>query len=220
MNSLRLRIRQFGMYSAFSQIMRAALRGMYRVEQHLVFIIPGFKPPVFCDSSIVPLTAERIAQASNVGELSAKEAKALKGFLDNGCLGLCAEFDGRLAGYAWLQFTGEYRFGHAGRMSIPPKHVVLNNLLVFPDYRGHGLGNKLVLARLARIPSEWHPETFIIPENRSSIKNCENQGFQRILHIKCWKWFRGPWHMRIERLKNSPEAIELENALKKGNPNL
>lgn len=217
MNNLRSRIRQFGLYSASVQIVRAMLRLVYRVELNIVFVIPEFSTPAFNDPCIVPMTRERIQKAANAGGLKENEIQLLAGFLAEGCHGICAEINGKLAGYAWIQFEGEYRFGRTGQMIIPPNYAMVKNLLVFPEYRGCKLGQKLNVARLAQIPSGHIPVAFIIPENRFSIRNWEKYGFQRVLQVKRWSWFRGPWRMHIERLANVPEVVELEKALKEGN---
>lgn len=212
-NKIVNRVRQYGYRSAFAQIARAALRKVYQVNRDIVFVIPDFNVYAFCDPCIIPLTPERIQQAADAGELNTDEVQLLSGFLTEGCRGVCAEIDGKLAGYAWVQFDGEYCFGRTGRMTIPPKYAIIKNLLVFPEFRGRRLAQKLNAACLALIRSGHQPLTFIILENRISVQSFEIHGFQRVLQVKRWRWFRGRWQMHVERLANSLQADELEQAL-------
>jgi hypothetical protein len=57
------------------------------------------------------LTPERIQGAADAGELNTDEVQLLSGFLAEGCRGVCAEIDGKLVGYGFVQFEGEYQFG-------------------------------------------------------------------------------------------------------------
>jgi len=184
-NKIVNRVRQYGYRSAFAQISRAALRRVYQVDRDIVFVIPDFDVYAFCDPCIIPLTPERIQQAADAGELNTDEAQLLSDFLAERCRGVCAEIDGKLAGYGLVQFEGEYRFGRTGRMIIPPNHVIVKNLLVFPDYRGHKLGQKLTEALLALIPSGCLPERRIaegsqirfIQKDFAGIPVCHFPGF-------------------------------------------
>lgn len=212
-NKIVNRVRQYGYRSAFAQIARAALRKMYQVNRHIVFVIPDFDVYTFYDPCIIPLTLERIQRATDAGELNTDEVQLLSGFLAEGCRGVCAKIDGKLAGYGLVQFEGEYQFGRTGRMIIPPNHVIVKNLLVFPDYWGHKLGKKMTEALLALIPSGCLPVGLIIPENRFAIRNWEKYGFQQVLQIKRWRWFRGHWQMHVERLADGLQVDELEQAL-------
>ncbi len=207
------RVQQYGLRAALAQILRALVRNVYRIDRDIVFLIPGFFGREFHDSCIKPLTHERIERAADAGELNTDEVQSLSGFLAKGCQGVCAEIDGKLAGYGLVQFEGEYRFGCTGQMIIPPDCVIVKNLFVFPDYRGHRLGQKLTEALLALIPSGRLPVGLIIPENRFAIRNWERCGFRRILQVKRWRWFRGRWQMHVERLADGLQVDELEQAL-------
>ena len=211
------RVRQFGLPSAAAQIGRAAMRPLAQTFRDLVFIIPDFRGYEFHDPCISPLTAERLERAAAAGELDESQARLLRGFIAEGSQGLCAEVDGRLAGYAWVQFAGEYRFGPSGRLLVPPKHANVKNLMVLPAYRGCKLGQKLNAARLAMIPAGKIPVVFIIPENRYAIRNWETLGFQRVLQVRQARWIRGRVRTSVSWLDRRDEAEALYRALVESN---
>jgi len=197
--SLRNRVRQYGTIVSGMQFLRALVRRAYASQSNIVFALTDFSGHAFRDSCIKPLTGDRIARADESGELSADEVELLSGFVAEGSQGVCAEGDGTLMGYAWVQHGGEYRFGRAGRMTIPDGYCVAKNLLVFPAFRGRGLARKLNEARLALISGHTIPVVFIIPENRYAIRNWEQLGFERVAEVKEWRWFSGPWRMKVLR---------------------
>lgn len=208
------RIRQYGLLAAVVQLAKASIRNIYMENRDLVFIISDFTGYIFHDPCISNLSLDRIEKALVAGELDLEQAKLLSGFIGAGCLGLCAEVEGALAGYAWVQLEGAYTFGRTGHMSIPPRHALFKNLFVSPVYRGMGLGQKLNAARLALVPSEYTPVVFIIPDNRYAIRNWENYGFRKVIAIKRWKWGQnGKWKMRLSRLVDIPESTPILHAL-------
>lgn len=154
---LREHVRLYGVVATGRHAFRAFVRRIYRVDRDIVFIIPDFAGRQFDDPLIRPITRERIEKACRDGDLSPAEARLLGGFLDEGSRGIHAEIDGRLAGYAWVQDRGEYHFGRAGKMTIPPGYVFVKNLFVAPQFRGRKLGQKLNAARLALIPADRVP---------------------------------------------------------------
>ena len=207
------RVRQYGFRTAIFQAFRALVRRIYRVDRDIVFIIPGFAGRQFDDPLIRPITRERIEKACRDGDLSPAGVRLLGGFLDEGSQGVHAEIDGRLAGYAWVQDRGEYHFGRAGKMTIPPVYVFVKNLFVASQFRGRKLGQKLNAARLALIPADRVPVVFIIPDNRYAIRNWEEYGFQRVLEVRQSRWLGGRWQTRITRLSECPEADALFEAI-------
>lgn len=211
------RVRQFGLPSAAGQIVRGSIRPVVQTNRDLVFIIPGFWGYEFHDRCISPLTAERIERAAATGELDESQARLLRGFIAEGSQGLCAEVDGRLAGYAWVQFAGEYRFGPSGRLPIPPNHANLKYLMVLPAYRGCKLGQKLNAARLTMIPAGKIPVVFIMPENRYAIRNWEALGFQRVLQVRQARWLRGRARTSVSWLNRCDEAEALYRTLVESN---
>jgi len=211
------RVRQYGYTAAIVQIVLAALRRVYQVEQNIVFIIPEFKGYTYNDSCIALMTEERIVYAIKNGELETTQAHLLNGFLKEGSKGVFADVEGKLAGYAWIQFEGVYRFGITGKFNIPSKYAVMKNLYVFPMHRGHKVSTKLNAARLALIPAGHTPVVFIIPENKYAIRNWAQYGFRRILSVKRWRWICGSWKMCIKRLADHDEAFVLEKALQEAN---
>jgi GNAT superfamily N-acetyltransferase len=114
----------------------------------------------------------------------------LKTFLAQGCRGFLAEVDGRLAGWALIQSTGTYPSGYGGRFQIPADMMVLKNLLVFPEFRGHSLGKKLNQTRIAAVPEGGTPVAFVIAENRIAIRNLKMFGFEEMLTVTRTTWFR------------------------------
>jgi ribosomal protein S18 acetylase RimI-like enzyme len=135
------------------------------------------------------------------------------GFLTEGCEGIGAEVDGQLAGYAWIQSSGDYTFGRRRKVKVPSGYVVMKNLHVHPPFRGQRIGQKLNAARLALTPVGQIPVVFIIPENRYAIRNWEKFGFQRVAEVKQWRWLGRPWHMRTRRLAEVSEADRIMRAL-------
>lgn len=208
------RIRQYGLYSAVLQLAKATIRPIYQENRDLVFVIPNFSGYSFSSAKIIRMSHERIEKALATGELDQTHAALLTGFLDAGCQGVCAEVEGRLAGYAWVQLTGEYTFGRTGRMSIPPQFALFKNLFVLPDYRGMRFGPKLNAARLALVPAGYTPVVFIIPDNRYAIRNWEHYGFQRVIEVKRWQWLQsGTWRTRLSRLSDHSVTVPLLQAL-------
>ena len=215
---VRDRVRQYGLLPAVAQLVQAAFRCVYEVNRDIVFVIPVFKGHEFADPCVIPMTRQRIEQAVADGELDEKQAKLLNGFIEEGSRGLCAEVNGQLAGYAWVQLAGEYQFGRTGLLNIPPGYAFVKNLLVRPEFRGQKLGQKLNAARLALIPAGVTPVVFIIPENRYAIRNWETYGFERIVEAKRWQWFgRGKWRMRLTKLSDCTEADSLMKAIEESN---
>ena len=193
------------------------MRRVCRVDRFVIFIIPKFSGQVFEDPSLTSVTRERIQRAAAAGDVDEAEAESMMTLIGQGCRGIGAEIDGRLAGHAWIQFEGEYRFGQCGRMAIPPKHAVAKNLFVFSRFRGHDLGSKLNVARLAMIPAGHTPVGFIIPENRYAIRNWERYGFERVLAWRQSLWFGRARHASITRLGQCSEADALFRALQEAN---
>ena len=174
------RMRQYGYRFAFYQIASAMFRWIYQLG-HIVFVIPDFHGWVFYDPSIISLTPERIQQAGDAKEVSMDVKRLLSGFTTEWCSGVYAEVHGSLNGYGFAQFEGRYCFGCVEEMIIPPTHVVLKNLFVFPGYRGRKLGQRLIEPLFAFIPSECLSVGLIIPENRVAVRNWERHSFRRII---------------------------------------
>jgi GNAT superfamily N-acetyltransferase len=147
------RIRQFGIGPSLVQIVQAGVRYIYVSNRNIVFVIRDFLSSTFEDSAIVPMTKERIERALVEGVLNERPVRLLTAFLEEGSRGLCAEIDGHLAGYAWIQFGGRYVFGRNGKLEIPPKYAIVKNLWVSPEFRGQKIGQKLNAARLALVPA-------------------------------------------------------------------
>jgi len=210
------RVRQYGFRSALVQMIRALIRLLYKVDQHIVFIIPEFAGYSFSDRAIKPLTTERIIQAVQKGDLEQGEGDVLTGFLVEGCVGVCAMIDGRLAGYSWTQFKGEHKFGRAGLLMTPAHYAIIYHTFVLPEYRGHELYRKLVAACMSLIPAGHIPFAFVMPENRIPIRNLEKIGFRRVLQVKRWRWFLGRWHMAVYQMTDGLHAVQLEQALIEG----
>jgi len=209
-----LRFRQYGLCAGVRQLGMAFVRRFYLESRDFVFVIPKFTGLSFHDPCISILSRERINKAQASGELNQAQAELLTGFLDADCIGVCAEIEGKLAGYAWVQLAGGYTFGGTGRIVIPQRHALLKYLFVVPAYRGMGIGQKLNAARLALIPPDFTPVVFIIPENRFAIRNWERFGFQRVLLVKRWQWGRnGKLRMQVTRLAELPAAGPLVQAL-------
>ena len=162
----------------------------------MISLIPTLQAPV-----VVPMT---------------QRSKLLIRFIDDGCQGICARVDDKLGGYAWIQTSGVYSFGRSGRLTIPKQMAFAKNLMVKPDFRGRKIGQKLNVARLALMPSDYIPIVFIIPENRYAIRNWKKYGFKRMVLVRRFCWFSGEWHMRITRLSNNDVTDVLVKALEAG----
>lgn len=211
------RVRQFGLQATLLQILRAVFRGLYHFNEDIIFINTKYGEDFHLDPCIKPLTYDVLQRVSNKKILDDTTIQLLSGFIAEGSHGVCAIIEGKFAGYAWIQYNGIYRFGRSGRMAIPKGYAVLKNLYVLPEFRGHRLGRKLNEARLSLIPANCVPVVFILPENRVAIRNWEIFGFQKALQIKCWRWFKGPWHMKLERFAKGEHVYRLEKALIESN---
>jgi GNAT superfamily N-acetyltransferase len=207
------RVKQYGPQASLLQLLRWCIRRLIRIEENIVFTIADFAGYNHNDTSIKGLSSTQIDQFSKSGQITALEIRQLHDFVSDGCCGFYAEVGGRIAGYAWVQFNGIYRFGKSGHMRIPPGYAVAKNLFIFPDFRGKRISQRLNKGRLATIPSGNVPTVFINPENRYAIRNWEKFGFRRILSIRRWKWAGRPWRMSITVLKDCKQAQELKQAL-------
>jgi ribosomal protein S18 acetylase RimI-like enzyme len=211
------RIRQFGIGPSLVQIVQAGVRYIYVSNRNIVFVIRDFLSSTFEDSAIVPMTKERIERALVEGVLNERPVRLLTAFLEEGSRGLCAEIDGHLAGYAWIQFGGRYVFGRNGKLEIPPKYAIVKNLWVSPEFRGQKNWTETQCSAAGSCSCRHTPVVFIIPENRYVIRNWERHGFQRVLEINEGRWFKGAWKMNVKHLTESPEAESLVSALERGN---
>lgn len=211
------RLRLYGARGTVGQALRALVRVVYRIDRNIIFIIPDFPGREFEDSRIKPFYAGQVERDAGCGDLTPNQAGLLDGFLAEGSQGIRAEIEGCLAGYAWVQHTGEYHFGRAGKLPIPPNHAVVKNLFVLPRFRGLGLGQSLNEARLSLIPTGHTPVAFIVPVNRYAVRNWEVFGFERVLEIRQSRFINGPWRTATKRLSHSVEATALLEALEVGN---
>lgn len=207
------RFKQYGIFSAIKQIVKAMLRPFYRSSSDYIFILPDFNGHELKDITLGKVSVRRIKQGIAEGRLQPNEAETFLDFIESGCKGIYIEFQGVIAGYAWLRFSGVYSFGNTGKLIINDSFVIIKNVFVFPEFRGMGLNRKLNAGCLALIPKGKIPVIFIIPENRFAIRNSEIFGFQKVLLIKRWKWFFSSWKMRINRLSDIEHAKVLEKAL-------
>jgi GNAT superfamily N-acetyltransferase len=214
---LSSRLRLYGLRATAMKVLRALFRKVYSLERNIAFIILDFQGYEFHDPCISPLTAGRIERAAVASELDESQARLLNGFIEEGSRGVCAEVDGKLAGYAWVQFEGEYRFGPSGRLQIPSNHAIVKNLMVLPQYRGCKLGQKLNAARLAMIPAGSIPVVFIILENRFAIRNWEKLGFQRVIQVELKKWCGRIARADVRWLKRHPLAEALYQVIIEAN---
>lgn len=209
------RLRQFGIRASVTQVVRAAVRPVYRVNCQLILAIPDHRPdPCGNFSEIRDMTVEAVDSAAGRGELTEPQERLLKTFLAQGCRGFLAEVDDRLAGYAFVQSTGTYPFGPGGRFQIPTAMMVLKNLLVFPGFRGHSLGKKLNQARIAAVPEDQTPLVFVMTENRFAIRNLKMFGFEEMLIVTRTTWFRRWSAQRVRVLCDSDISRRLIQGLK------
>jgi ribosomal protein S18 acetylase RimI-like enzyme len=193
--------------------MRAAVRKIYRVQHDIVFLMPEFCGSQYDNPCIKKLTKEQVRCLTDAGELTRSENHLFQKFLAEEARGIYAEIKGRLAGYAWVQYSGIYPVGPHARMLIPPKYAVVKNLYVRPSFRGQKIGQQLNLARLSIIPADYIPAVFILPENRYAIRNWEKLGFQEMLSLKQWQWAGQPWRVRVTALTDNPAAEPVKKAL-------
>ena len=207
------RVRLMGCRGAGLQILRALVRQLDWVNGDIVFVVPHFQASSFEDPVIKLIARETVEKASVPGDVAPADVAVLTRCLDKGSRGICAEAEGRLAGYAWVQHSGEYRFGRAGCITICPELTILEKLLVFPEFRLRKLGRKLNAAHLAMISAGRRPAVFIIPQNRYAIRNWEEDGFQRVAQVNERRWIGGSWEMKIARLRDVPEAEPILQAL-------
>ena len=199
------RVRQFGLRVAYAQAIQAALRPIWQVNRYIVIAMPDHHPNQYSQhAETKAATSAAIEAAAKRGDLNSRQYKQLQNFLADGCWGLMAEIKGRLAGYGFIQPTGEYPFCYSGRFRIPKGMMVLKNLLVFPDFRGFSIGKNLNQARLAAIPEGCVPIVFVIVENRYAIRNLKMFGFQEILIVRRTTWFR-KWAKQSIRILNDCE---------------
>lgn len=202
------RCKQYGWRSSISQLLRASIKKIYLCNKDIVFIIPNFLGYEFKDNTIRTMDSDRIDQADKQGALNPTQVSLLKQFISCGCKGIYKQINGKMAGYAWVQFTGEYSFGTSGKMLIPDGFAVMKNLYVFPEFRGRGIGQELNAARLSLVPAGICPVGFIIPENKYAIRNWEKYGFTRVASIRLSRWLFGTWKLKIVKLNNECDRTD------------
>ena len=107
------------------------------------------------------------------------------------------------AGYCFIKknYLGKYRYLKKGDTLINPYYVN-------PDYRGAGLGGKLIAAAIADTTVPWDSLYAVVKEdNAPSIRTLEKLGFAEIGCSKKHGWFhcftKTPTHLRIFRITRS-----------------
>jgi GNAT superfamily N-acetyltransferase len=196
------RFHQFGFLPSCVQMARAIARPMRQVNHYLILAVTDHQPDVLSKySEVFEMKTEDVMAASKREDLDERQRKLLLRFLEDGCCGFALMAKDRLAGYAFVQPAGTYIFGGSGRFQVPEKMMMLKNLFVFPDFRGHALGKKLNQARLASIPAEHTPIVFVIPENRFAIRNLKMYGFEEIMIVTRKSWFK-KWTIHSIRILN------------------
>jgi GNAT superfamily N-acetyltransferase len=204
------RYRQFGGRAATRQLVGILLRPVCRRDAFTVFYIPDFAGIPCDDPDILPLDAERVGRAAERGELTVQETALLTECIATGCKGFCVERDGKLAGYAWVQFSGAYAYGGTGTLEIPQNAGVIKDVFVCSEYRGQGIGRKLTAACLGAIPAGHLPLVMSIPENRYAIRNWRRYGFVAGWSIRRTKWMGGAVRCRYIADQENLTAMRLQ----------
>lgn len=196
------RFRQFGFRVAIMQLAKIIIRPIYIKCVQKVFIIPDFHGVNYHDPDLREMTLECIKQAVEKGDFSFKEGQMFRGFLQSGCRGFYVNINEKIAGYAWLQGTGVYEFGHGGKLILPNNSAVVKNVYVFRQFRGRGISRRLNAACLAAIPPGVIPTIFIIPENRYAIRSWERFAAIPVLLVERITWFQKFSRTIVVRLSN------------------
>jgi len=156
---------------------------------------------------------DRFEAADHTGNIRISQAR---GLLDEGLTGLYVEENGKLAGLAWIQRGGSYRFAGTTAFRLADRHCVVRGLLVDPVFRGRGIGKRLNAARLALMPSGCVPVLFVVPENRFAIRNWVKLGFCHALNVRRTRWLRGRWSFAIRMVDGGCEAREIASSISDG----
>ena len=207
------RIRQFGVLAAAKQLLFVLLRPLLRINTDIILVAPNPKPVstnLFADVRF--LTLEIVRKKADQWQLTSEQVRRLEIPRQKNCQGFFIELDGRLAGYAFIQNSGMYRFGVKGCFEVSEKFAVFKNQFVFREFRGRGLTFQLNAARMAALQKKRIPLGFVMPENRYSIRSLKKFGFIEILQCKVIIFLgRFCWHTvkEISSYDHNKDIVEL-----------
>jgi ribosomal protein S18 acetylase RimI-like enzyme len=186
------KIRQFGYRATITRLLRAVIRPVVRIRDDIILALPGKRNNTEYIAEILPLSMKVAEDLIKSKRISNGEVNKFNNLLSSGSSGFYADINGNVAGYAFLQRNGNYKFGSGGRFVIPNNMVILKNLYVFPEYRGKSLAKELMKARLAAIPENIIPVVFVAPDNRYTIRNLKSLGFCEFISVRVVTFF-GKW---------------------------
>lgn len=125
----------------------------------------GFTPSVFC------LVPPRIKSHFPIYDRAKLLLRVLRGYT------VYYQTDGeKMVSYCFLKrnYLGKYAF-------LKKQDVLINPYYVSPEYRGHGLGGKLLKAAFADREEPWERVYAVVKEeNLPSIRTLEKLGFHQI----------------------------------------
>lgn len=204
----RLLHKQFGLKNALKRVFKSAFRPIITSNTDLILIIKQKKSNTsgLKDKNIEGLSFEMLKELKENNTIKEDIYFKFKNFLDNKCKGFVCLLNQEIAGYAFLQYSGTYRFGSKGVFQVPDMMVLLKNLLVFPEYRGYSIGKYLNQKRIASVPNDKYPLVFVKADNRFAIRNLKMFGFEEKLKVRIITWF-GKWSFQKITLLGKPDTI-------------
>lgn len=199
------RIRQFGIVPAILQLLAIPFRPVIRISRDVILAIPEHDPELYQNnySEILPLNSTMVIEAKIRGDIDNDLAEKMNNFLKDGCIGYFAYSKNKLAGYGFIQQNGSYKLNNNVCFKIPDNIMILKNLHVFSEYRGKSIAKKLIYKRISVIPSGYVPVSFVMVENKYSIRNLKLIGFREIAIVRIITWFNRWKKTQIILLQNN-----------------
>jgi len=112
--------------------------------------------------------------------------------LRNGEVCLIAVVDGKIAGYSWLYFQKtKYEPAIETEIALEDGESLIYDRLVFPEFRGNGIGEKLNEERIHFLKARGFKKVYgyVVADNIVSIKSLKALGFYPTRIITCLKVF-------------------------------
>ncbi|WP_028469764.1 hypothetical protein [Neptunomonas japonica] len=206
------RVSQFGIITSLHQVVALLFKSIVRIDQQVVFFIEhsNYSRSENIESFIeFSYLKKRLMDLAFTDELIKK--RLLNLIKRNNKVYLFV-IDETIAGYAAVQYEGIYSFGPRGRLSIPKKCLIFNNLFVDSRFRGKSIAQKLNQSRILDLNTSDNCCVFVMKENNPALHNWNKIGLSTDMEIKQIVILSKFVKYKVSMNKN----IELCNTIKDG----